>query len=122
MWRVILFCPLLALAAVSLAAVNDPKTPPVPSLPPASDSPARTTAPAPSLTRGALLYENHCQGCHESRLHVRDQRRAKARAALRAWVTHWAAHQKLGWGEAEIDDVVDYLSRRYYKLPPDRAR
>jgi cytochrome c5 len=80
-------------------------------------------APVPTeLPRGELLYENHCQGCHVSRLHVREQRRATTRAALRAWIVRWANELKLGWGEAEVDDVTDYLNRRYYRLPPPAAK
>jgi cytochrome c5 len=114
-----LFCTLIAVVGSSLAAVDGSQGPTVPIHPPTVTPSTRPAAPPPVLPRGTLLYENHCQGCHESRLHVRDQRRATTRAALRGWVTHWANHLKLGWDEAEIDDVVDHLNRRYYKLPPD---
>jgi mono/diheme cytochrome c family protein len=116
MWRAMLISSLFVSAGLSMAAVDDQKSPaPAQNM----ESPARPAAPPASLPRGTLLYENHCQGCHESRLHVREQRRATTRAALRGWVTHWAMQLKLSWGEAEIDDVVDHLNRRYYKLPSE---
>jgi mono/diheme cytochrome c family protein len=117
MWRASLICLwFLSSGAMSLAAVDGQKSP---ALPPGAEPSARPAAPPASLPRGTLLYENHCQGCHESRLHVREQRRATTRAALRGWVTHWSTQLRLGWGEAEIDDVVDHLNRFYYKLPPE---
>jgi hypothetical protein len=121
MWRGILLCPLLTCGAVTLAAVDEQKKPDIPNPPPATTPSARPATTPLAQPRGTLLYENHCQGCHESRLHVRDQRRATTRAALRGWVTHWANHLGLGWSEADIDDVVDHLNRRYYKLPPNRT-
>jgi mono/diheme cytochrome c family protein len=121
MWRAILLSTLFAFGAVSHAAVDGQQIPAAPALPPAATPSTQPATPPAALPRGALLYENHCQGCHESRLHVRERRRATTRAALRGWVTHWSNHLGLGWDEAEIDDVVDHLNRRYYKLPPDRA-
>jgi mono/diheme cytochrome c family protein len=68
-----------------------------------------------------LLYENHCQNCHDCRLHLRgDRRRAADLAAVRRDVRRWAAELKVTWGAEEIDDVVTYLNRTYYKYPPVR--
>lgn len=108
---------LLALSVPAVAAApNTGSTPPAVEL--AEPKAANTSPAAPVvLPRGQMLYENHCQGCHESRLHVRENRRAASRAALRAWIAHWAGHLKLDWGELEVDDVTDYLNRRYYQLP-----
>lgn len=68
--------------------------------------------------RGRLLYENHCMSCHESVVHVRSQRKAVSPAALRAAIQRWAAETKLGWREAEVGDVYQYLNNRYYKFQP----
>jgi cytochrome c2 len=67
--------------------------------------------------RGRLLYENHCQTCHTSVVHVRNQRKAKTPAELRGWIGRWSGELKLGWGETEQSDVYQFLNNRYYKLP-----
>lgn len=67
--------------------------------------------------RGQALYENHCQACHEDWAHTRDEARAiGSRDALRARVSGWSVHSGLNWSAEEIDDVTDYLNRRFYKL------
>jgi len=101
-----------ALAAVGDADARDPV------LPPANgkknpDKPQPVTA-----SRGQLLYENHCQGCHASQLHIRENRRARTIDELRGWVTRWTTVQKLNWGDEEIGAVTDYLNRRFYRLAP----
>jgi mono/diheme cytochrome c family protein len=104
---------LLAIGAAD-AAVSEPAPKPPE---PATVQDTKREPPV-ALPRGQLLYENHCQGCHASIAHVRDNRRATTRTALRGWIVRWSGELKLGWGEAEVDDVMDYLNRRYYRLPP----
>lgn len=67
-------------------------------------------------SRGQLLYENHCQVCHTSVVHVRKMRRARSLKDLEHSVTHWSGELKLQWSADEISDVVDYLNRRFYKI------
>ncbi len=67
-------------------------------------------------SRGQLLYENHCQGCHTSVVHVRETHRVRSLKDLQHWVTHWSGELKLQWSADEISDVVDYLNERYYKI------
>ena len=71
-------------------------------------------------SRGQLLYENHCQTCHTSIVHVRETHRSRSLKDLMYWVTRWSSELKLQWSADEIGDVVDYLNRRYYKfeMPP----
>lgn len=71
---------------------------------------------AAEAERGRLLYETHCLGCHESAVHVREQRRVKSAPALRAEVAARAQAAGLRWTAEDIDDVVRYLDRRYYRL------
>lgn len=80
---------------------------------------SKATMPATG-SRGELLYENNCQVCHTSVVHVRENRRARSLKDLEHWVKHWSGVLKLPWGDAEVSDVVDYLNRRYYKIevPP----
>jgi mono/diheme cytochrome c family protein len=72
------------------------------------------TVLAEDFDRGQALYENHCLSCHEATVHTRDTRRATSVVELRKWVATWNFHASLGWSGEEIDDVADYMNRRYY--------
>lgn len=73
---------------------------------------------APADTgRGRLLYENHCQACHTSTVHVREQRKAKSPAELRAYIQRWSGELKLPWTADEAEDVYQHLNNLYYKFP-----
>lgn len=67
--------------------------------------------------RGRLLYENHCMSCHASIVHVREQRKSKSQAELRARILRWSGELKLNWHDDELADVYQYLNNRYYKFP-----
>jgi len=69
---------------------------------------------AESFDRGQALYENHCMSRHEDGVHTRETRRATSIAELRKWVATWRFHASLGWSVEEIDDVADFMDRRYY--------
>jgi mono/diheme cytochrome c family protein len=75
-----------------------------------------TRAQAADPNRGQLLYENHCTVCHTSIVHVRENHKAKSKADILRWATQWQAELKLGWGAGELEDVVEYLSTRYYRF------
>ena len=70
--------------------------------------------------RGEALYENHCMSCHDVTVHTRASRRATSVADLRKWVATWSFHASLDWSGEEIEDVADYMNRRYYHFtaPP----
>jgi cytochrome c5 len=82
--------------------------------------PQSEAKPNPAATaigsRGQLLYEDHCQACHTSVVHVRETHKARTLKDLEYWVTHWSDELKLPWGADEVRDVVDYLNFRYYKI------
>ena len=65
--------------------------------------------------RGRLLYENHCMGCHESVIHVRDRRLAKTMAEVQAQVVRWSDYLNLRWNREDIGEVTRYLNDRYYE-------
>ena len=66
--------------------------------------------------RGEALYENHCKECHESWAHTREGRNANTLDGLRQRVAAWSFHSGLDWSDDEINDVADYLNRRFYQL------
>lgn len=66
--------------------------------------------------RGKALYENHCIKCHESTLHLRENRRSKTVEDVRSQVVRWSQELGLGWGYEEIEDVRRYLSSTFYNF------
>lgn len=76
-------------------------------------------ARAGDAERGRLLYENHCTVCHTSVVHIRDNRKSTSREEIRNWVTRWQKELGLQWKSGEIDDVIEYLNDRYYRLKVD---
>ncbi len=71
---------------------------------------------AADFERGQALYDNHCRSCHEVWAHTREHRTVTSLAGLRARVAAWSVHAGLDWGKDEIDDVTDYLNRRFYRF------
>jgi len=76
-----------------------------------------STPASANVERGRLLYENHCTSCHTSTVHIREQRKSKAPAEVRAWIRRWSGELKLNWSEDELADVYQYLNNRFYKFP-----
>lgn len=73
------------------------------------------SAELPSADRGRLLYENHCVTCHSGKVHRRLTLVPIARSELRLIISAWAKSERLGWTEAEIADVVEFLDSSYYR-------
>lgn len=73
--------------------------------------------PAPSSSRGELLYSTHCIGCHTAQVHWRDQRLATDWASLRAQVSRWQGNTGLAWSDHDILAVTHYLNDLYYRFP-----
>lgn len=74
-----------------------------------------TSAVAAGFDRGEALYENHCKVCHETMVHDRGDHRARTIEDIRKWTRTWSFHTELDWTDSEINDVADYLNRRFYK-------
>ena len=74
---------------------------------------------AGDAARGSLLYENHCMVCHTSVVHIREDRKATSREEIRSWVERWQKELGLPWTSVDVDDVVEFLNNRYYKLETD---
>ncbi len=106
-------------ASAGLAASHPhPERPAEPLL--ASPVPAQAEKdrlPMPLVSRGQMLYENHCTSCHESVLFIRERRDVKTLPALGEEVRRWVRETKLPWGNEEIAEVVGYLNRSFYRFP-----
>ncbi len=68
------------------------------------------------VVRGQLLYENHCQVCHEEWVHDGDRSKVTSLNEVRRRVAAWSQHSGLDWSDEEIADVADYLNRMFYKF------
>ncbi len=69
------------------------------------------------VTRGQMLYENHCTSCHESMVYIRSKRKAKNYKEVANWVSQRADWLNLDWTIVEKQEVKQYLNERYYKYP-----
>lgn len=76
-------------------------------------------AAAQDANRGKLLYETHCGGCHYERVHERPRERltVKSLAALRDEVYLRAGQTKRPYTLQDLEDLVAYLNRDFYKFP-----
>lgn len=73
-------------------------------------------ADAPSVQRGRMLYENHCEVCHTSNIHRRANRIPLNAAELRAIVHQWQKQERLNWSEQDVTDVVQFLRETRYRF------
>jgi hypothetical protein len=71
---------------------------------------------AANIERGRMLYENHCTSCHESVVHIRDDRQATSLGEVYWQTTRWALERKLDWRYEEVNDVTRYLNKRFYQF------
>jgi len=72
---------------------------------------------AMEFDRGEALYENHCSTCHDPQTHVAGEaRHVTTMADLRARVAAWSVHSGLNWSEEDVNDVTDFLNRRFYRF------
>jgi mono/diheme cytochrome c family protein len=70
--------------------------------------------PAPSASRGELLYNTHCIACHTAEVHWRQQKLATDWTSLERQVRRWAGNTGLAWSDEEIVDVARYVNAAYY--------
>jgi mono/diheme cytochrome c family protein len=64
--------------------------------------------------RGQLLYTTHCNACHTTQIHWREQKLAQDWKGLLAQVRRWQYIGGLGWSEDEVTDVAYHLDRLFY--------
>jgi hypothetical protein len=82
-----------------------------------SDAPDSAAKVLAEITRGRMLYENHCTSCHESMVYIRTHRKATNYKEVGNWVNQRADWLNLGWSNVEKQEVLQYLNERYYKYP-----
>lgn len=73
--------------------------------------------PAPSETRGELLYSTHCAACHTTQMHWRNERQAFDWESLKFQVRRWQGNAGLAWNDVDIAEVSRYLNETIYHYP-----
>lgn len=66
--------------------------------------------------RGEKLHA-YCLGCHGTALYVPPQAKVKTLTALKKEIERWNDRMNPKFIKQEIDDLVVYLNREFYKFP-----
>lgn len=75
-----------------------------------------SSAYAQVTDQGEQLHASKCQACHDSSVYTRANHFIQNRAALHAQVSRCSKQARADWTAQQIDDVVNYLDRKYYKF------
>ena len=67
--------------------------------------------------KGAALHQD-CLGCHGTELYVPPRAKVKTLAALKKEVEQWNDRMNPKFTRQDIEDLVAYLNRDFYKFPP----
>jgi cytochrome c553 len=65
---------------------------------------------------GATLHQEHCTSCHDDSVYSRKDRRVTSPAGLKKQVQRCELSLGLKWFDEDVDDVVNYLNKTYYKF------
>ena len=79
----------------------------------AAATPAQAAGDA---AKGEKLHAS-CLNCHGTEVYVPPKRKVKTLAALRKETVRWGDHYNPAFSKAEIEDLVAYLNRPFYKFP-----
>ena len=78
-------------------------------------APSLPAAAAGDAARGAKLH-NDCLGCHGTELYVPPAAKVKTLAGLRKEVDKWNDRMNPKFTKQEIEDLVAWLNRDFYRL------
>lgn len=77
---------------------------------------AANAAHAGDAGRGKTLYQQNCTGCHQPSIHTRPASIIHSLGALKKRVEFCETQNGKNWTAAQIDDVVAYLNKQYYRF------
>ncbi|MDH5325641.1 MAG: hypothetical protein OEZ68_05070 [Gammaproteobacteria bacterium] len=77
------------------------------------------TAAAGDTPDGEKLYQEHCMGCHDTRIHNRPNRIVHVYSDLANRVKFCDAQVQSGFNAAQLAAVTDYLNKQFYKFIKD---
>ncbi len=63
-----------------------------------------------------FMVQEKCTSCHESAVYTRPDRRVHSLQQLSAMVRACNTETGAQWFDDEVDLVIDYLNRQYYKF------
>lgn len=66
--------------------------------------------------KGGKLHAESCQGCHDTGVYTRANRRVKTVEGLMAQVEMCNTNLRRGLAKDQRDDLVKFLNERYYKF------
>jgi hypothetical protein len=76
---------------------------------------ACSETPRGDPARGAQLHDI-CLDCHGTGPYIKPDRKIKSREALRKEVIRWGDYYNPALSEQDVDDLVAYLDRDFYKF------
>jgi len=65
---------------------------------------------------GGKLHAESCTGCHSSDVYTRSNTRVKNLPALGKQVRMCKSNLGISWFNEDVDDVVGFLNKTYYKF------
>lgn len=71
---------------------------------------------AADADRGEQLHRS-CLQCHGTEVYLPPKRKVATLPALRKETARWADYYNPAFSKAQIDDLVAYLNRDFYKFP-----
>ena len=75
-----------------------------------------TTTDVRDFERGRALYDNNCRVCHTTKVHRRVPPLPVNEDELRRIVLTWVRFEGMPWSGEDVDDVVYYVNRTYYRF------
>lgn len=70
----------------------------------------------PNQLRGELLYTTHCNACHTTEVHWREQKLVTDWSSLKQQIKRWQSNIDLSWSDEDIVDVAYFLNSNYYQF------
>ncbi len=74
------------------------------------------SAPAQDHANGAELHMQNCIRCHDTSVYTRQPRRVNSLPALGKQVRFCRDNLGVAWFDDEVNDVIHYLNRDYYRF------
>ena len=79
-------------------------------------APAAENAQPQKIPSGEKLVQEKCEGCHHEEVYTSKTRKVQSIGQLKSQVESCARASKAGFTEKQLEKVVSYLNRTYYKF------
>jgi hypothetical protein len=71
-------------------------------------------ANAADIANGGALHAEKCTACHDSAIYTRENRFVQTLPKLGTQVRFCKDNLGISWFDDEVDDVVEFLNKKYY--------